>query len=174
MKLLKLALVCYLVAVLGACAKHETNTAGFVAKHEFSGRLLVMSPKHRFQMEMDWSADENKGSLRLTHGLSGRIVHVLWENEKMLWRDNGSPSYWKPLSEQSLLEMGIILPPWTLARIFLGDMPSSMKTADSRTWKGQWGEVDLRVRWTNKQQRVELTDIKHGRRAVVVFDAPDL
>lgn len=131
-----------------------------------------MDPKHRFQVEMDWQANEEKGELRLTHALSGRVVHVIWQGEKMFWRDNEQILAWQPLSTAALREMGVILPPWTLAKVFLGDYPQTMHTKDGRLWKGRWDTVELEIRWASEQQRVVLVDFKHGKRAVVIFDEP--
>ncbi len=161
-----------LLLILTACAKHHTAPVNFIPKTTFSGRLLVMDPKHRFQVEIDWQTNKKKGELRLTHALSGRVVHVTWQGKKMFWRDNEAMLAWQPLSEARLREMGVILPPWTLAKVFQGDYPQSMHSKDGRLWKGHWGAVELEIRWASEQQRVALVDFKRGNRAVVIFDEP--
>ena len=159
--------------MLGACAKHVIEDRGSVPIEAFSGRLLVMATAKRFQVDIDWQGKEDNGSLRLTHASSGRIVDVIWENRSMLWRDNLNHN-WQPLTEQALSEMGVILPPWVLAKVFLGDLPNSMKTKDNFTWKGNWfyggNKLDLKIRWSSDRKRVELVDMKHAKKAVVIID----
>jgi len=171
MKLLVSAL-CGLV-LLSACVKHATVEQSLSPIEKFSGRLLVVSTAKRFQVEIDWLGQVQKGELRLTHAASGRIVDVTWEHESMLWRDNEHMG-WSPLSENELSDMGVILPPWMLAKIFLGEMPSTMITKDQRTWRGTWlynkSKLDLSIRWASDRKRVELTDLKHGKKAVVIIN----
>lgn len=151
------------------CAKHEMNAA-FESKHDFSGRLLVMGASHRFQVEMDWAGDAGQGSIRLTHGMSGRIVDVRWQGRVMAWRDNQQSQAWQPLTEIDLQNMGVIFPPWVMARVFTGDLPDTMVSKDQRIWQGTMAGNELKIVWASAQQKVELTDIKNGRKAVVVFD----
>lgn len=170
MKRVRLVILCLLPFILGACVKQNTVVEKFTPVSAFSGRILVMSQSHRFQLAVDWKSRGEQGEMRLTHGSSGRIVDIVWRNKKMRWRDNAQSVLWADLSEQALIEMGVILPPWLLANIFLGEMPDTMVTEDNRAWKGTWAENRLSVRWASKQQKVDLLDIKHGRRVVVVFD----
>jgi len=159
--------------LLGACAKHNIEHQSFVPVDTFSGRLLVMATTKRFQVDIDWQGDEQKGALRLTHASSGRIVDVLWEHETMFWRDNKHVG-WRPLTEKELEEKGVLLPPWVLARIFMNDMPSSMETKDKLAWKGSWiykeTTLDLSIRWASDRKRVELKDLKHGKKLVVIIN----
>jgi len=129
-----------------------------------------MNPAHRWQFEVDWQGDEAQGDLRITHGLSGRVVYVKWVQQSMTMLDSSQSALWRPLSQASLLEMGVMLPPWTLARVFLGDLPSTMHSQDKHTWQGSWGEAKLRLRWSNSFHKLELLEMKHGRRLVLLFD----
>ncbi|MCF6207951.1 MAG: hypothetical protein L3J61_00995 [Ghiorsea sp.] len=156
--------------LVAGCVKHVDMPQDFTPISTFSGRLLVVSPGKRFQVEVDWQGSAEKGQLRLTHGLSGRIVDVAWQGQQMRWRDHSQSQQWYDLSEKELLDMGVLLPPWTLAKVFAGDMPKAMHTKDNRTWQGVWDGVSLKVKWASRQQRVEITDMKHGRRAVVIFN----
>jgi hypothetical protein len=167
---INLLCVVLLLLTLAACAKHDAGQLSFLPITTFSGRLLVIDQKHRFQVEIDWQAEEKQGKLRLTHALSGRVVHVTWQDEKMFWHDNAQNISWEPLSRQALLDMGVILPPWVLAKVFLGDYPSTMHSKDNRLWKGRWGSNELKIKWASEQQRVELVDFKQGKRAVVIFN----
>ena len=157
-----------LIALLASCVKHET-TPSFEPANAFSGRLLVMDTKQRFQVELDWMANEKQGNLRITHALSGRVVFVQWKNKVMFWRDNDATVVWTPLSDQALKDMGVILPPWILAHIFLGKYPDSMQSKDEKMWKGTWGDAHLQIKWSNAYKRVEITDYKRGKRAIVIM-----
>jgi len=159
-----------LALMLVSCAKHDVTPSAFEPVSTFSGRLLVMDPKHRFQVELDWQANETKGTLRLTHALSGRMVFVQWQGKKMFWHDNNSDLSWSLLSEEELKDMGVIFPPWTLAKVFLGQYPSSMQSQNKQLWKGTWDEKNLQIKWSNNYRRVELTDFKRGQKAIVIMN----
>jgi hypothetical protein len=159
-----------LLLLLASCAKHESLESAYTPITTFSGRLLVISPKHRFQVEIDWQADEKQGQLRLTHAVSGRVVNVQWQGKKMFWHDNAQMLNWQPLSQQALKDMGVILPPWMLAKIFLGKYPSTMQSKDNQVWKGTWAGNTMKIKWSNAYHRLELTDYKHGQRAVVIIN----
>ncbi len=160
----------FLLVWLASCVKHEPLNTAYTPITTFSGRLLVMAPKHRFQVEIDWQANEEKGQLRLTHALSGRVVFVRWQGHRMFWLDNHEQLSWQPLSAQALKDMGIILPPWQLAKIFLGQMPDSMHSKDKRKWEGAWLGTPMQIKWSSNYKRLELIDYKHGQRAVVMID----
>jgi len=167
---IKSVFLCVLV-LCGACVKHDVPIAELKPIAEFTGRLLVINQAHRYQMEIDWQADDKQGKLRLTHALTGQVVDVAWQEKTMLWRNSATHTTWQPLSVKQLKRYGIIFPPWVLRRIFLGEMPDTMKTKDGRLWQGMWSDdIHLMVRWSATQQRVEMVDMKHGRKAVVIFD----
>jgi len=157
------------VAVLTSCVKHEPLTTAYQPITTFSGRLLVISPKHRFQVEIDWQADDKHGQLRLTHALSGRVVNVEWQGKRMFWHDNAEVLNWQPLSEQALKDMGVIFPPWILAKIFLGQYPDTMQSKGKQMWQGTWSGHQLQIKWSNEYQRLELIDFKRGQKAVVII-----
>ena len=159
-----------LTLLFSACVKHEQRQSDFKPVTNFSGRLLVMDQNHRFQVEVDWQGNEESGILRLTHAMSGRVIYVSWREQTMLWHDNDKTKVWQPLSEQALLDMGIILPPWVLVKVFAGEYPNTMHTKDHRLWKGVWGDRELTIKWASQQQRLELVDFKHGKRAVIIFN----
>ncbi len=164
----KLALI--LVAVLlAACVKNTEVLPAYEPITSFSGRLLVFDQKHRFQLELDWLANEDKGMLRLTHALSGHVVFVRWQGEDMYWRDNAKVLNWQGMSVSQLHEMGVLLPPWTLAKIFLGQYPRTMYSRDKLLWRGEWDGYPLQVKWVEGYKRVEIVDFKRGRKAVVLI-----
>ena len=158
-----------LVLLMASCVKHSDVPQKFEPITTFSGRLLVISPEKRFQVDVDWQGTSEKGQLRLTHGLSGRVVDVAWLGHSMRWRDSSQTQQWRYLPKESLLDMGILLPPWTLAKVFSRNMPPSMKAKGNGVWQGIWDTVSLKIKWFGGQRRVEITDMKHGRRAVVIF-----
>jgi len=159
-----------LVLMATGCVKHSNTQQDFEPITTFSGRLLVVSPEKRFQVDVDWQGTSEKGQLRLTHGLSGRVVDVAWLGQRMRWRDSSQTQQWHELSEKGLLDMGVLLPPWILAKVFARKMPPSMKAKGNNVWQGVWGVVPLKIKWIGGQRRVEMTDMKHGRRAVVIFN----
>ncbi|MDQ6988413.1 MAG: hypothetical protein Q9M19_00925 [Mariprofundaceae bacterium] len=160
-----------LLLLAAGCVKHDEAIV-FKPISSFSGRLLVMSQAHRFQMEVDWQGDRQQGGMRLTHAATGRIVDVSWLDGTMLWRDNREEPVWRALSQAQLLDMGMLLPPWALARILSGDYPEAMQTKGQRTWQGLWSEdVRLKIRWSQTWDRLEITDMRYGKRLVVVFAA---
>jgi len=156
------------VLLLGSCAKHGATPA-FEPITSFSGRILVFDVSHRYQLELDWLANEERGHLRLTHALSGRVMFVQWKGQEMFWRDNAQQLNWQTLTLQQLTDMGVILPPWTLAKVFLGQYPSTMRTKDDLIWKGTWNDSKLQIKWSKSYQRVELTDFQNGRKATVII-----
>jgi hypothetical protein len=158
-----------LVLLATSCAKHSDTQQKFEPITTFSGRLLVISPEKRFQVDVDWQGTSEKGKLRLTHGLSGRVVDVVWLGHSMRWRDSSQTQQWRDLPEKGLLDMGVLLPPWTLAKVFVRNMPRSMKAKGNNVWQGVWDAVPLKIKWLGGQRRVEISDMKHGRRAVVIF-----
>ncbi|MDQ7005018.1 MAG: hypothetical protein Q9N67_08950 [Ghiorsea sp.] len=164
----KLALL-LVVALLASCVRHVEMVAAYKPITSFSGRLLVFDQKHRFQVELDWLANEEKGMLRLTHALSGRVVFVRWQGQDMYWRDNDKMLNWQGMSVAQLHDMGVLLPPWTLAHIFLGKYPDTMQSKDERMWKGTWDGYKLQVKWGSDYKRVEITDFKRGRKAIVII-----
>jgi len=155
--------------VVSGCAKHDAVMPEFTPVMQFSGRVLVMTNAKRFQLELDWQADAYGGSMRLTHGMSGRVIDVVWRGKQMRWRDNHQDGHWRALTEEALKDMGIPMPPWQMAKVFQGTLPDTMTTKDYRTWQGRWLGVPLRIRWADQQQRVELLDMKQGWRVVVIF-----
>lgn len=167
---MRVILLLALTLLFSSCVKHEDKGLIFKEIHDFSGRLLVMTQTKRVQAELDWQGDASKGVLRITHGASGRIIDVKWQDQKMIWRDSSESPLWGELSQEGLYKLGIILMPWDLARVFRGDLPPSMLTKDQRTWKGHWDSSELQIRWSSEQKKVDLMDMKKGQRIVVFFN----
>jgi len=160
----------FLLCSSTSCVKHDSTKQPFQAIASFSGRLLVMNQAHRFQLEIDWLGNHEQGSLRLTHGSTGRIIDVTWRDQTMLWRNRQQTLIFQPLSPQAMWEMGIVLPPWQLAHVFAGKYPASMHSKDQRTWQGSWDKSNLKVVWATNQKRVSIMDMQQGRQVIIIFN----
>ncbi len=138
--------------------------------NEFSGRLIVIEPTRRWQVLVDWDGTPEKGVVRLTHAASNRIVKVAWNGETMQILDNADRSHhWKVVNKQMLFDQGIILPPTQLARILSGYMPEGMTEKRVGEWEGRLDDSFLRIKWIENQQRLTLTDMTHGRTAILII-----
>jgi len=136
----------------------------------FTGRLIVIEPTRRWQVLVNWDGTPDKGIVRLTHAASNRIVQVVWDHEAMQIRDNTDRSrQWRSVNKQALSENGIILPPQQLARILSGDMPDGLIEKRHGEWEGRVDASFLRIKWFDKQQRLELTDMTNGRTAILII-----
>ncbi|HKI60219.1 MAG TPA: lipoprotein insertase outer membrane protein LolB [Mariprofundaceae bacterium] len=156
----------------GGCATTKTHepVTSIGPFNTFTGRLIVIEPTRRWQVIVDWNGVPDKGVVRLTHAASNRIVQVAWDHENMQIRDNADRSHqWKSVSKQTLSENGIILPPQQLARILSDDMPGDLIEKRPGEWEGRIDASFLRIKWSEKQQRLELTDMTHGRTAILII-----
>ncbi|MDQ6995316.1 MAG: hypothetical protein Q9M18_06945 [Mariprofundaceae bacterium] len=134
----------------------------------FQGRLLVFSPKHRFQVLIGWHADLHQGYARLTHAASGRVMELHWQGEHLRMRDNQvSTSQWRTVDEKQWQEMGIVLPPWSLAKILHHQMPQSLHSNDGKLWKGKINGSVIQVQWKQNNHLLTIMDITHGRKAIL-------
>ncbi|MDX8406175.1 MAG: lipoprotein insertase outer membrane protein LolB [Mariprofundus sp.] len=158
--------------LLAACATPMTpalmQAASSIGPYSlFSGRLIVIEPSRRWQVQIDWNAPTaDQGRLRLTHAASNTIIEFRWQGVSMRVRDNHN-SNWRAISADQLAEHGIVLPPQQLARILKGKMPATFQ----QTGPGQWQSNDhsVRLHWHNDSQRLVMTDIKHGRKATLII-----
>jgi len=134
----------------------------------FQGRLLVFSPKHRFQVLIQWQADLHQGYARLTHAASNRVMELRWQGEHLRMRDNQvSQPKWQAVNEQQWQEMGIVLPPWTLAKVLYHHMPSALHSNDGKLWKGKVNGGMIQLQWKNNYHLLTMMDITHGRKAIL-------
>jgi len=137
----------------------------------FQGSLLVFSPKHRFQVLIEWSADVNQGHARLTHPASGRVVELRWQGEVLSMRENqASGRLWKHIKLEQLYDMGIVLPPWVLAKVLHRQIPPSLHPQGHDVWQGKMNDSVIQLRWQNDYHRLTMTDITHGRKAILRMD----
>jgi len=137
---------------------------------QFSGRLIIIDSAHRWQVLIDWNGTPESGSARLTHGASNRIVNIQWRQDRIRLQDNLDPArQWRNVSADELQKQGIILPPAAIARILSGDMPASLSSKHQNEWEGAIGDTSVRIRWFPDSKRLELTDVSHGRKAILII-----
>lgn len=136
----------------------------------FSGRLIVIEPARRWQVMLNWDGTPEKGIARLTHAASNRIVQLSWNHETIQILDNQSPvREWKNVSEEEIISNGIILPPQQIAAILSGSLPETLIQKKPGEWEGKLNGAYLRVRWSAEKNRLELLDITHGRKAILII-----
>jgi len=159
---------------LTACATVHTERAAKVeipVLTTFQGSLLVFSPKHRFQVQIQWQADLQQGHARLTHPASGRVVELRWQNKLLSMRDNQlNGQQWQTMTLEQLYDMGIVLPPWVLANILHRQIPKNLHSQGNNRWKGVLNHSVIQLHWQNNGHRLTMTDITHGRKAILRID----
>ncbi len=163
-----------LMILVSGCATikpHETSSS-IGPYQSFTGRLIVIEPNRRWQVVIHWNGQPERGEVRLTHAASNRIVLLSWEGESMRMTDNQSPiSGWRHIDSDMLRKMGIILPPQQLAMIFSGRIPSTLKEQGPNLWRGVIDKSQIRLKWIDQRKRLEITDITHGREAILMINS---
>jgi hypothetical protein len=137
----------------------------------FDGRLIVIEPTRRWQVLVHWQGDRQQGNARLTHAASGRIAEIRWQGPRIELRDNANP-LWRDVRFARLAEHGIVLPPQQIATILTGHMPAGLVPKGDNRWEGKLNNSYIRLQWQGEAQRLELTDITHGRRAILIINRP--
>jgi len=159
--------------LIGSCmpAKTTSPAAGIGPYPAFTGRLIVIDASRRWQVVINWrAATPEHGWLRLTHAASGRIIEMEWKGEAMRLRDNQATSPdWRPVSTDELAAHGIMLTPQTLTAILLGAMPPGFTSRGQHTWEGRHGDSVMRLQWSAQGKRLTITDINHGRKAMLII-----
>lgn len=136
-----------------------------------TGRLVVIEPNRRWQVLLSWRASQpERGWLRITHAASGVVIELRWHQQQMLLRDNRDPD-WRLVTSAELSEQGIILPPQEMAAILLGQMPARFVRRNASTWESHTGTGIVRLQWQADAHRLTMTDLKHGRRAMLLIDS---
>jgi len=154
-----------------ACATlpQSTDAPGIGPYHAISARLLVMEPARRWQVMLDWQADTpSSGHARLTHAASGMVVELRWQRNDIRLRDSNSPE-WRKVSTDQLAEHGIVVSPYTLSRFLAGQIPPGFRKTGLNSWESKRGGDLVRIGWQAEAQRLELSDIRHGRRATLII-----
>jgi len=136
--------------------------------HDFNGQLSILESAHRWQVLIHWQANLESGNLRLTHAATGRIIELQWQGNHIQIRDNQAPmADWKPIKAGTLMQYGIVLPPQTIAKILHQKIPPSLKAKGHNIWQGQLHNNTIRIRWQNHCHKLTMTDITHGRTAIL-------
>jgi len=136
---------------------------------QFTGRLIVMEPNRRWQVLVDWRADHpGAGRVRMTHAASGLVLQLRWQGGQMALRDNRHPA-WRAIDEAALAKEGIILPPWDLAAILLGQMPDRFEPHGNGRWEDRRDGRLLRLDWQPSKRKLVVSDIRHGRVATLLI-----
>jgi len=158
---------------LSACATVKPNEKSIYQEKQpvisaFKGSLLVFSPRHRFHVLIQWQADLQQGHARLTHAASGRVVELRWQGEDLSMRDNQSAgARWRHVDAKQLQDIGIVLQPWVLAKVLHHQMPKALHSKDGRIWRGKMDQSVVQLRWQDDYHQLTMTDITHGRKAVL-------
>ncbi|MDQ6986403.1 MAG: hypothetical protein Q9M25_01205 [Mariprofundaceae bacterium] len=136
--------------------------------HNITARLLVIEPKRRWQVMLDWQAQKTSGQARLVHAASGNIVELRWQKDDIRLRDNHAPN-WRKINMQQLAEHGIVISPYSLSRFLAGQIPAGFRRKNANTWESKRGGKLIRVTWRNANKRLIISDIRHGRRATLII-----
>ncbi|HXH64678.1 MAG TPA: lipoprotein insertase outer membrane protein LolB [Mariprofundaceae bacterium] len=175
-RLLRPLLPLLALAWLAGCAvqRPPAGMASSIGPYpSFSGRLIVIQPTRRWQVEVDWkAATPSDGWLRLTHAASGRIVELTWHGSDLRLSDNQDPAHpEKTISEAQLASYGIVLPPPELAAILLGRMPPQFRATGPGRWEAHRNGDVIRIDWNAAARRLTLTDLARGNRATLLIGA---
>lgn len=161
-----LAIGMMLLAMAG-CARPPMDIQK-TALTEIHGRLLVIEPARRWQAMLDWHAPSpSHGWLRISHAASGRVIELRWEKTRLWLRDNQAiATNWRSINADELAGHGITLLPNEMAAFFAGQPPADFSHVKPGQWLAVRGKSHIRVQWNGK--RMTITDIRHGRQAIVI------
>ncbi len=166
------ALMTVATIMLSGCAKQVSlfeKHATIGPYQHFSGRLIVIEPKRRWQVVVQWRANSaDRGELRLTHAATGTVVELRWAGDQMQIRDS-SAKYWKAVNHEELANHGIVIPPQQLASILLGKMPAHFKEKKPHLWESRDHGYPIRLKWYDSTKRLVMSDLKHGRQATLII-----
>jgi len=145
------------------------QAAGIGPYTSVHARLLVIEPSKRWQVLLDWHADSpTSGHARMSHAASNTVVELRWRHDDIELRDNKAPA-WRKLSTAQLAEQGIVVSPYTLSRFLAGRVPAGFKQREPNLWESRRTASIIRVQWHAQARRLELSDIKHGKRATLII-----
>ena len=163
-------LLCVFLITTGCASLPGTEVAQGIGPYRFiHARLLVIEPKRRWQVMLDWQAETPvNGHARLTHAASNTIIEMRWANNDIQLRDSNTPE-WRKASMEQLAEQGIVISPYILSKFLAGQIPPGFRETGPNTWERKHGGELLRVVWQAEAQRLEFSDIRHGRRATLMI-----
>jgi len=161
---------CSLTTPIDQSATNKVLSGSSIGPYSnFSGRLIVINPSRRWQVDVDWHTYASEsGKMRLSHAFSGTVVDFRWNHTKMEIRDNKSP-YWRPIQQEVLTKHGIVLPPNQLASILLGKIPSHFHQKKNNMWESKQSGSLIRLLWQAELKKLTISDIKHGRVAKLMI-----
>ncbi|MDQ6966146.1 MAG: hypothetical protein Q9M23_04395, partial [Mariprofundaceae bacterium] len=146
--------------------EQEAGIGPFTSVH---ARLLVIEPSKRWQVLLDWHADSpTSGHARMSHAASNTVVELRWQHDAIEMRDNASPA-WRKLSTAQLAEQGIVVSPYTLSRFLAGRIPAGFTQRKVNLWESRRAGGIIRVQWHAQAKRLEISDIRHGKRATLII-----
>jgi hypothetical protein len=157
--------------LFSSCASipQPADAPGIGPYRTVSARLLVIEPERRWQVMLDWQADTpSRGQARLTHAASGMVVELRWFRNDIQLRDSNSPG-WRKISMKQLAEHGIVVSPYALSQFLAGQIPAGFRTTGPNAWESKHDADLVRVKWKAQIQRLEFSDIRHGRRATLMI-----
>jgi len=154
-----------------ACATlpETAETPGIGPYHTVHARLLVIEPTRRWQVMLDWQAESSaNGQARLVHAASNNVIELRWQQDDIELRDNHS-GQWRKVGIDQLAEQGIVVSPYILSHFLAGRVPPGFRSKEANHWESNKGGNLVRVIWNAASKRLELSDIKHGRRATLII-----
>jgi hypothetical protein len=158
-----------LLLALAGCATAPPAPSSLGPWHAIRARIAVVESSRAWQAMLDWRADSPEaGAMRLTHAASGTVVELQWHHEAMRLRDNRNPE-WRTVPMRELAARGILIHPRELAALLLGQTPRSFRPDGADTWRLQRHGARIRVRWDAAHARLEMADLSHGRRAILII-----
>ena len=162
--------------LLTSCATIPPQT-GMTGKEEigpftaFHGRMIVITPARRWQVSIQWQTEDVRhGQLRLLYPATGFVLEARWQQPQLELRDSKYPQ-WRRVSVEEIRQQGVLLPPWEMAAILQGKIPSALHRHGANRWQGHIDGALLRLQWQAESQRLTLTDITHGRRIILVIES---
>ncbi len=157
--------------LLTACATlpESTQAPSIGPYRAISARLLVIEPTRRWQVMMDWQTDgPSSGRARLVHAASDTVIELRWRKNDIELRDNRSPR-WRTVSPVQLARQGIVLTPYALSQFLAGRLPHGFRETGPDAWESRHGHTVIRVSWSAATQRLEVSDVRHGRQATLII-----
>ncbi len=132
---------------------------------------MVMEPNHIWQAMLYWQAKQpDEGEIRIVHAMSGRIVELTWQHDRMWLRDNQARNpKWRRISKKELVSRGLLISPRELSEFLSGRVPSGFQPKGSDRWIVRRSNRHVRVEWNAQKKRLVFSDIQHGRKATLVI-----
>ncbi|MDQ6973196.1 MAG: hypothetical protein Q9M30_11160 [Mariprofundaceae bacterium] len=156
---------------LSACASIPDSplVSGIGPYQDIKARLLVIEPQHRWQVMLDWHTElASRGHARLVHAASNWIIELRWQGSYITLRDNHSPD-WRRVRLSELAERGIVIAPHALSEFLAGGIPADFRETRTHQWESRKDGKLIRVLWHQQSHRLEISDIRHGRRATLMI-----